>query len=104
MQEGDSENPACQSSRQPFAQISTLLQAGLANRALHDQRLSYRAPSVARCNQFDRTRRTAAVIARTDQHSVWQRSEEHTSELQSLMRISYAVFCLKQKNQKTTKE
>src|SRR3546814_8149557 len=28
-----------------------------------------------------------------------QRSEEHTSELQSLMRISYAVFCLKQKKQ-----
>src|SRR3546814_6335041 len=30
------------------------------------------------------------------------RSEEHTSELQSLMRISYAVFCLKKKNQKLT--
>src|SRR3546814_6983155 len=29
------------------------------------------------------------------------RSEEHTSELQSLMRISYAVFCLKQKKKKT---
>src|SRR3546814_6901539 len=28
------------------------------------------------------------------------RSEEHTSELQSLMRISYAVFCLKKKTQK----
>src|SRR3546814_1232353 len=28
-----------------------------------------------------------------------QRSEEHTSELQSLMRISYAVFCLKKKKQ-----
>src|SRR3546814_7258085 len=28
-----------------------------------------------------------------------QRSEEHTSELQSLMRISYAVFCLKKKTQ-----
>src|SRR3546814_2947488 len=28
----------------------------------------------------------------------WLRSEEHTSELQSLMRISYAVFCLKKKN------
>src|SRR3546814_10838771 len=28
------------------------------------------------------------------------RSEEHTSELQSLMRISYAVFCLKKKNYK----
>src|SRR3546814_5727180 len=30
-----------------------------------------------------------------------QRSEEHTSELQSLMRISYAVFCLKKKKKKT---
>src|SRR3546814_5160401 len=29
------------------------------------------------------------------------RSEEHTSELQSLMRISYAVFCLKKKNSNT---
>src|SRR3546814_3362954 len=31
------------------------------------------------------------------------RSEEHTSELQSLMRISYAVFCLKTKNKQKTK-
>src|SRR3546814_1025157 len=31
------------------------------------------------------------------------RSEEHTSELQSLMRISYAVFCLKKKNKQLTK-
>src|SRR3546814_6163702 len=30
------------------------------------------------------------------------RSEEHTSELQSLMRISYAVFCLKKKNKTST--
>src|SRR3546814_2140270 len=30
-------------------------------------------------------------------HPHWRRSEEHTSELQSLMRISYAVFCLKKK-------
>src|SRR3546814_2369795 len=30
-----------------------------------------------------------------------RRSEEHTSELQSLMRISYAVFCLKKKRKKT---
>src|SRR3546814_236524 len=35
--------------------------------------------------------------SRPDLH---QRSEEHTSELQSLMRISYAVFCLKQKKTK----
>src|SRR3546814_6800407 len=32
---------------------------------------------------------------------VFTRSEEHTSELQSLMRISYAVFCLKKKNKNT---
>src|SRR3546814_10827826 len=32
------------------------------------------------------------------------RSEEHTSELQSLMRISYAVFCLKKKNAREKKE
>src|SRR3546814_3130534 len=32
------------------------------------------------------------------------RSEEHTSELQSLMRISYAVFCLKKKKQYTSKQ
>src|SRR3546814_2687995 len=31
------------------------------------------------------------------------RSEEHTSELQSLMRISYAVFCLKKKKRRTNK-
>src|SRR3546814_15094637 len=34
---------------------------------------------------------------RQQQHSDRMRSEEHTSELQSLMRISYAVFCLKKK-------
>src|SRR3546814_6908368 len=32
------------------------------------------------------------------------RSEEHTSELQSLMRISYAVFCLKKKNNTSTRK
>src|SRR3546814_4454548 len=33
-----------------------------------------------------------------------RRSEEHTSELQSLMRISYAVFCLKKKNKKISQQ
>src|SRR3546814_6280107 len=32
-----------------------------------------------------------------ERNANWRRSEEHTSELQSLMRISYAVFCLKKK-------
>src|SRR3546814_4217337 len=35
-------------------------------------------------------------------HQTAPRSEEHTSELQSLMRISYAVFCLKKKSKQTT--
>src|SRR3546814_3221852 len=41
--------------------------------------------------RFQRTPLASASIAQV-------RSEEHTSELQSLMRISYAVFCLKKKN------
>src|SRR3546814_3726882 len=39
-----------------------------------------------------------ALSARMDDADPAVRSEEHTSELQSLMRISYAVFCLKKKN------
>src|SRR3546814_3203432 len=44
-----------------------------------------------------------ASVAGNDvaQRILWQRSEEHTSELQSLMRISYAVFCLKKKKKQT---
>src|SRR3546814_2481572 len=38
----------------------------------------------------------------TASHNPKERSEEHTSELQSLMRITYAVFCLKKKNTKQT--
>src|SRR3546814_969111 len=39
-----------------------------------------------------------ALCASAFTHAGWDRSEEHTSEIQSLMRISYAVFCLKKKN------
>src|SRR3546814_8113432 len=38
-----------------------------------------------------------------EQQEAFCRSEEHTSELQSLMRISYAVFCLKKKKKKQDK-
>src|SRR3546814_4002395 len=41
-----------------------------------------------------------ALDALAGEHGNIDRSEEHTSELQSLMRISYAVFCLKKKKQK----
>src|SRR3546814_3654401 len=41
-----------------------------------------------------------ALMVKDHAASVSDRSEEHTSELQSLMRISYAVFCLKKKTSK----
>src|SRR3546814_9286859 len=46
-----------------------------------------------------RKKRDSLPFAKSISCSI-QRSEEHTSELQSLMRISYAVFCLKKKNTK----
>src|SRR3546814_9697878 len=58
-----------------------------------------------RVRDFERDRRRDAEVAaaglqtlRFTWHQITaERSEEHTSELQSLMRISYAVFCLKKK-------
>src|SRR3546814_8412145 len=44
--------------------------------------------------------RSGCRKARPDSRASPGRSEEHTSELQSLMRISYAVFCLKKKQSK----
>src|SRR3546814_6794140 len=45
----------------------------------------------------------SSCVARTDARRSSNRSEEHTSELQSLMRNSYAVFCLKKKKLLTKK-
>src|SRR3546814_19684966 len=44
--------------------------------------------------------RAAPMLAVTIDNATNRRSEEHTSELQSLMRISYAVFCLKKTKKK----
>src|SRR3546814_6535469 len=52
----------------------------------------------AGCDREDRLNRGRSVTG-ADQQRIDTRSEEHTSELQSLMRISYAVFCLKKKKQ-----
>src|SRR3546814_10921245 len=45
-----------------------------------------------------------SLAASSGNHGPLARSEEHTSELQSLMRISYAVFCLKKKKQHNRKQ
>src|SRR3546814_6216702 len=47
---------------------------------------------------------SAFKLSKAGGRSLRSRSEEHTSELQSLMRISYAVLCLKKKNQYNTKQ
>src|SRR3546814_15619747 len=56
------------------------------------------------CARFAARRMTASERGElSDSHAAAERSEEHTSELQSLMRISYAVFCLKKKKKNHTK-
>src|SRR3546814_1537260 len=56
------------------------------------------------CNAQQRCQGLGALALRIHEAALLRptapRSEEHTSELQSLMRISYAVFCLKKKNTK----
>src|SRR3546814_1775976 len=49
---------------------------------------------------LDENRRFHDLVAWGSDNPLFGRSEEHTSELQSLMRISYAVFCLKKKKHK----
>src|SRR3546814_9044317 len=67
-------------------------------------RLSFLRPSSITLAAMEVTLLEAghSLIAKDGDASI-TRSEEHTSELQSLMRISYAVFCLKKKKNKTTK-
>src|SRR3546814_6201266 len=55
------------------------------------------ASSMMRCGKRSSASRTILADATTRSR---KSTEEHTSELQSLMRISYAVFCLKKKNRK----
>src|SRR3546814_2143852 len=66
--------------------------AASQQQAGHDRRLPDRRPG-----------RGAIEPSHLSYLSRLMRSEEHTSELQSLMRISYAVFCLKKKKKKNSK-
>src|SRR3546814_2923036 len=56
------------------------------------------ARAIVQARPIERTSELAAIVRRATGYR--PRSEEHTSELQSLMRISYAVFCLKKKTRK----
>src|SRR3546814_3973573 len=66
-----------------------------------------RIAPAADSDQIARQQSTPVIFGHQVHHSkpaglAAGRSEEHTSELQSLMRISYAVFCLKKKKNKNT--
>src|SRR3546814_9999305 len=73
-------------------------ETGYSDRLLHGEAV---AAGMVLAHQFSAAKGLcpAADAARVRDHlaSLGLRSEEHTSELQSLMRISYAVFCLKTK-------
>src|SRR3546814_9185045 len=72
---------------------------------LYDRHLQ---PTGLRITQFGLLARLRVeplqMTALAERMGMDRRSEEHTSELQSLMRISYAVFCLKKKKKKQTKK
>src|SRR3546814_2305445 len=55
--------------------------------------------SMVKTNTFNGVPLPSIWLWNPETDELQQRSEEHTSELQSLMRISYAVFCLKKKKQ-----
>src|SRR3546814_3974289 len=85
------------------ARSPSLCRRGAAGRRLSlCDRRGRAARPVGGGDRADRRRRPVAARQRRGVVG-GGRSEEHTSELQSLMRISYAVFCLKKKKKKTKK-
>src|SRR3546814_5673008 len=75
----------------------------LSPRSLHRRERDARRARFPRAARHPDPRRGAGPRdVRRPPLGLRQRSEEHTSELQSLMRISYAVFCFKKKKQEQT--
>src|SRR3546814_5599627 len=77
---------------------------GLVSEVVPAAELMDRARTLADkiCGQAPDVLRMTKQLLRQGMMTSFDRSEEHTSELQSLMRISYAVFCLKKKNSTKT--
>src|SRR3546814_5821590 len=90
--------PNCCAKTLPSALRKTSITSG---RIFHRSRLHHDASRRLAWNGFGPAQDPChqSGIGAKNRH---ERSEEHTSELQSLMRISYAVFCLKKKKKKTT--
>src|SRR3546814_2662832 len=82
----------------PIASATAMQPAGIASMAARVDFGEDQDSGVARSSRAGTKR---SVKARPTSRFCPGRSEEHTSELQSLMRISYAVFCLKKKRHDT---
>src|SRR3546814_8582227 len=76
---------------------SPFLKPGLMLRTLRSSAIASEARSFASKPSADSDEARCSAASMPLRIAWWGRSEEHTSELQSLMRISYAVFCLKKK-------
>src|SRR3546814_8798287 len=87
MRISDWSSDVCSSDLLFYLRIDIVHNSSLSNSSDHDGYLIDQPSPLFRYREIF----TSAIMAR---------SEEHTSELQSLMRISYAVFCLKKKNNK----
>src|SRR3546814_5295747 len=83
--------PAAAAARDPADPAGGPVRAGLFPRQATQGEPHRHGPQLARVHADH-------AAAATPEPAQRRRSEEHTSELQSLMRISYAVFCLKKKN------
>src|SRR3546814_7032418 len=72
-------------------------------RFLHDRDTDIYDPRQGQVRRLRHDHQPGDAPPRQPQRQAGFRSEEHTSELQSLMRTSYAVFCLKKKKKSNTK-
>src|SRR3546814_8891145 len=94
----ESQEHLARRARRLAARLScVLVPHGRHRTALRARRQGQWNPDAGRKRAVGRARRLSCFIARLISGAEVLRSEEHTSELQSLMRISYAVFCLKKK-------
>src|SRR3546814_13924947 len=82
----------------PYTTLFRSVRAIGAPRRAHGVRFAHRGGDIAIAARLARRNLSQFAPHRFLKGGALHRSEEHTSELQSLMRISYAVFCLKKKH------
>src|SRR3546814_10873236 len=97
---GGAAQQACHACACPF--LSSLLTPALCWHLFSPMKTLALFRAAAGCSRALTSTSVNAIVWRSSGAMALARSEEHTAELQSLMRISYAVFCLKKKIKQTT--